>query len=76
MPVYEYFCRACGATFELLRPMARSAESATCPRGHAGAMRTLSVFAAAPRGSDAPSGRAADGGAGCACGGACACGGP
>ncbi|MHB8376355.1 MAG: zinc ribbon domain-containing protein [Dehalococcoidia bacterium] len=75
MPIYEYFCRKCGATFELLRPMARSEEPAPCPRGHAGARRTLSVFAAVGRGGEAPYMGAADSGGGCGCGGACACGG-
>lgn len=75
MPVYEYFCRTCGATFELLRPMARSNEAAACPRGHVGATRTLSVFADVRRGGDAAPARPNDAGTGCACGGACACGG-
>ncbi len=73
MPLYEYFCRACNAKFELLRSMSRSEEPASCPKGHVGAARTLSVFAAVGRGTgtapdDAPS-------SGCGCGGACACGG-
>ncbi|MBF6600654.1 MAG: zinc ribbon domain-containing protein [Dehalococcoidia bacterium] len=75
MPMYEYFCRRCNAKFEVLRSMDRSDDAAACPAGHAGAVRTLSVFA--PVGRTAPGGsyeRAAPGG-GCACGGACSCGG-
>ncbi len=45
MPLYEYYCRSCGVTFELLRPMSRSSEPADCPAGHSGAQRTVSLFA-------------------------------
>ncbi len=72
MPVYEYYCRPCQSKFELLRPMKLSAHTATCPAGHQGATRTLSVFAALGTGmQDEP----ASFGGGCACGGACSCGG-
>ena len=54
MPLYEYYCKKCSAKFEMLRPMSRSDEPATCPEGHAGALRTLSVFAAIGRAGDAP----------------------
>ncbi|MFE6989097.1 FmdB family zinc ribbon protein, partial [Streptomyces pharetrae] len=33
MPRYEYRCRTCGDTFELSRPMAESADPASCPGG-------------------------------------------
>lgn len=46
MPLYEYYCRQCEAKFELLRPMSRSEEPASCPSGHPGAQRVLSLFAA------------------------------
>ena len=52
MPLYEYYCRRCEAKFELLRPMSRSEEPATCPSGHEGAERTLSVFASFSKGAD------------------------
>jgi putative FmdB family regulatory protein len=75
MPLYEYFCRACNAKFELLRSMSRSEEPASCPRGHANAARTLSVFAAVGRGTGSTSYDAPSSGGGCGCGGACSCGG-
>ena len=70
MPLYEYRCPTCRSTFELLRPMRRSSEPASCPRGHGGATRTISLIAARTR-----DGEQAPGGGGCACGsGACGCG--
>ena len=52
MPLYEYYCRQCEDKFELLRPMSRSDEPATCPRGHEGAERALSVFASFSKSAD------------------------
>ncbi len=74
MPVYEYYCRTCQSKFELLRPMKLATGGASCPSGHEGATRTISVFAAIGRGEDGELVPMAGGG-GCACGGACACGG-
>ena len=75
MPLYEYFCPKCASTFELLRPMSRSDEPGTCPKGHSGGARTLSVFAATPRGGSAVDVMEATPGSGCACGGGgCGCG--
>jgi putative FmdB family regulatory protein len=71
MPVYEYRCRTCDTTFEARRPMSESSAPATCPDGHEGAVRLLSVFAAvgaAPAVSTAAPATAARG-----CGGHCAC---
>ncbi|GIS98377.1 MAG: FmdB family transcriptional regulator [Acidimicrobiales bacterium] len=51
MPTYDYRCGVCDAVFEMRRPMAESSESATCPDGHDGARRMLSVFAAVGSGS-------------------------
>jgi len=73
MPLYEYYCTKCATKFELLRSMTRADETATCPGGHAGASRTLSVFAAVSKGADAvpnpmPGGGCACGGGGCGCG--------
>ena len=75
MPLYEYYCPKCASKYELLRPMGRSDEAGTCPKGHGGGARTLSVFAAVAKGDgsvgmmDAPAG-----GGGCCGGGGCACG--
>ena len=49
MPLYEYYCQACGRQFELLRSMGAALEAATCPEGHPGAGRTLSLFSAVSR---------------------------
>jgi putative FmdB family regulatory protein len=68
VPRYEYRCRECTATFELSRPMADSALPATCPAGHADAVRLVSTVALTGSGST-PAPR----GGGC-CGGACGCG--
>lgn len=72
MPVYEYYCRECGTKFEKLHRMSTKGETAACPSGHAGAARTLSLFATFSRGEG---GDVQSFGGGCACGGACACGG-
>lgn len=45
MPVYEYFCKSCEDTFEELRPMGQMTAVATCPEGHDGAQKVLSMFA-------------------------------
>lgn len=77
MPLYEYRCATCGERFELLRPMSRSSELATCPSGHRRAERVVSIFAAQVKGGDGAMTMASGGGGcgGCA-GGACAsCGG-
>ena len=75
MPLYEYYCRVCLAKFELLRPMSDAGAVATCPAGHAGGARTLSVFATVAKGADGAYQVASESGAGCACGGGgCGCG--
>jgi putative FmdB family regulatory protein len=70
VPRYEYRCRECASTFELSRPMAESAAPATCPDGHADAVRLLSTVALTAGGRPAP----ATAGSGGCCGGACGCG--
>ncbi|MEU8384673.1 zinc ribbon domain-containing protein [Streptosporangium sp. NPDC048865] len=45
MPRYDFRCRACGSTFEISRPMARSGEPALCPDGHDDTVRLLSTVA-------------------------------
>ncbi|WIM96037.1 zinc ribbon domain-containing protein [Actinoplanes oblitus] len=71
MPRYDYRCRACGATFEVSRPMREAAEPATCPQGHGDTVKLLSTVAVTGRGGAAPAGPSGGGG-GC-CGGGCGC---
>ncbi|MBC2874051.1 MULTISPECIES: FmdB family zinc ribbon protein [Streptomyces] len=75
MPRYEYRCKACGATFELRRPMAQSSAPAMCPQGHLDSVKLLSTVAVTGAASAGPSsGSSAEsgggGGGGC-CGGGC-----
>ncbi len=70
MPLYEYFCRRCETKFELLRPMSRSDDTATCPSGHEDAQRMISLFASFSKGADGSLSAVAGAGGGCAgCGG-------
>ncbi|MFM7686185.1 MAG: FmdB family zinc ribbon protein [Actinomycetota bacterium] len=72
MPLYEFKCKECDDTFEVRRPMSQASDPATCPQGHDGAVRLLSVFASVGGGASAapaPAPRPKAGG----CGGACAC---
>jgi len=66
MPTYEYRCRTCHTVFEQRRPMAAADDPVSCPDGHRGAVRLLSVFAPVGGSGDAevPAGP---------CGGSCAC---
>ncbi len=52
MPLYEYRCSTCNSEFDLLRPMSRADEDASCPSCHNGAQRMLSTFASFSKGSD------------------------
>ena len=52
MPLYEYYCPVCESRFELLRSMSRSDEPATCPSGHEGTERVISVFSALTKSAD------------------------
>ena len=45
MPIYEYYCSKCGTEFELIRPVSKSDEPATCNRCGEPAERQLSNFA-------------------------------
>jgi putative FmdB family regulatory protein len=70
---YEYRCPTCESHYELRRPMSESSSTATCPDGHPGGVRLLSVFAsvsAGPASGGAPS-PMPSGGMGC--GAACHC---
>ena len=70
MPIYEYRCPSCGTKFELLRSMSRSDESATCPEGHDGGRRLISVFASFAKDESGEMSSIAGGGSSCAdCGG-------
>jgi putative FmdB family regulatory protein len=74
MPLYEYRCRTCKRTFELLRPMSEAQSLASCPGGHTDAERVVSLVARV-RGGDGAETIQSFGGGGCACGGAaCGCG--
>jgi putative FmdB family regulatory protein len=70
VPVYEYRCRTCDDVFELRRPMSESSEPATCPDGHPGAVRLLSVFASVGASTSSDSSASAPS---MGCGGGCAC---
>ncbi len=52
MPLYEYYCPVCDHKFELLRPMARAGDPATCPSGHEGAERVISAFSTFAKSAD------------------------
>ncbi|HLZ08903.1 MAG TPA: zinc ribbon domain-containing protein [Chloroflexota bacterium] len=73
MPLFEYRCRDCNASFERLihRDLADSVDCPEC--GGSRSRRLLSMFATINQTSDGPMG--ATSGGGCACGGACSCGG-
>lgn len=71
MPLYEYYCRECAAPFDKLRPISAAVATASCPRGHANAERTISLFA--PLSGRATEPAAAAGSGGCCGGGGCAC---
>jgi putative FmdB family regulatory protein len=73
MPTYDLRCRACGSTFEVVRPMARIDDPAPCPQGHTDTVRLLTTVAVARAGAPRSQGRstaAPAGGGGC-CGGGC-----
>ncbi|MWA03822.1 zinc ribbon domain-containing protein [Actinomadura sp. LD22] len=72
MPRYDYRCRACGATFEVSRPMINASDPAACPAGHDDTVKLLSTVAVTgtSRGGAPKPPPAAGGGGGC-CGGGC-----
>ena len=74
MPLYEYHCEPCTTTFQLLRPMSRSKDTAVCTTCGSEARRAISVFAAITSGGGMDDACfTGDGGFGCAAGGDCAC---
>jgi putative FmdB family regulatory protein len=72
VPRYDFRCRTCGATFEVVRRMAGSGDPATCPEGHRDTVKLMSLVAVGGRTGDTPAAMPTGGG-GC-CGGACGCG--
>ncbi|MBU3716785.1 MAG: zinc ribbon domain-containing protein [Actinobacteria bacterium] len=72
MPLYEFRCRTCESTFEVRRPMSEASDPATCPEGHPGAVRLLSVFASVGGGSAPAASPAPSSGGGCGSGCGCA----
>jgi len=70
---YEYRCPTCETHYEMRRPMSESSAAATCPDGHPGGVRLLSVFASVGAGSGSSPSPAASAGGGMPCGPACAC---
>lgn len=76
MPMYEYRCRACGHTFDRLRPAAEADQPAACDCGSDDTSRLLSMIARrTPAGATLPmaggSTPSAGGGGGGCCGGGC-----
>lgn len=58
MPLYDYLCRQCGATFEKLRRMQDADEDLTCPRCESSNVeRMLSTFSSGGCGSGSTTGR-------------------
>lgn len=73
MPLYEFRCKTCDATFEERRAMSAASEPATCPAGHDGAVRLLSVFASVGASSGMSSAPTPAPRAGGGCGSGCGC---
>ena len=74
MPLYEYHCEPCAERFEVLRPMSKGHDPATCPTCGGAGRRVLSVFSAITVGGDgSPAPMPFAGGGGGCCGGACGC---
>ena len=66
MPLYEYSCRDCGHSFEVLQSMGERGDDLRCPAcGAVGAERRLSTFA----GHTSNAGSAARSAPGCGAGG-------
>jgi putative FmdB family regulatory protein len=73
MPLFEYRCRDCDASFEKITHRDRS-DSVVCPEcGGSRSRRLLSMFATISQTSDMSMSNLSGGG--CACGGSCNCGG-
>ena len=74
MPMYEYRCRACGHTFDRLRPASDADAPVACDCGSDDTARLMSMIARRSAGAALPmaggSAPAASSGGGC-CGGGC-----
>jgi putative FmdB family regulatory protein len=70
VPRYDIRCRACGATFEVVRPMAQADDPAPCPAGHDDTVRLLPTVGLTGRAAATAGPRPAGGGC---CGGGCGC---
>ena len=67
MPIYEYLCSGCRMTFEVMRPLSRSSDTAPCPECRETGRRVLSLFATATASTERPGCAMAPEGAGPAC---------
>ncbi|XVV02444.1 FmdB family zinc ribbon protein [Actinosynnema sp. CA-248983] len=65
MPTYEFRCKACGATFDVKRPMTEASAPAPCPQGHDDTVKLLSMVGLSGKAT-----QSAPQGGGC-CGGGC-----
>lgn len=68
MPLYEYYCSDCQATFDLLRAFESADRGVRCA-SCAGERVTRTISLTAPVGKDSPE----LGPSGCPCGGRCSC---
>jgi putative FmdB family regulatory protein len=72
VPLYEYRCLSCSATFELLRPVSDRQLHAVCPscegRTTMPLISRVALHAAAPAPGPAPAPRSSGGGCGSSCG--------
>jgi putative FmdB family regulatory protein len=72
VPLYEYRCQSCSATFELLRSMADRQLAAVCPRCEGRTTLPLisrvALHAGAPATVPGPAPRPSGGGCGSSCG--------
>lgn len=65
MPIYEYRCTKCGATFELLRRSSDSDDELRCPEcGHQEVSKLFSAFATSSTAASTSSGSSCCGGGG------------
>jgi len=71
VPRYDVRCRACGATFEINRPMSRADEPAPCPQGHRDTVRLLPTVGLSGRAAAGREGARPSAPAGGCCGGGC-----
>lgn len=73
MPIYEYSCQVCAATFDRLRPVDRMDDAAPCPDCGSNSQRQLSIFASFQIDNNGGARAITGSGGGCCGGGGCAC---